>query len=192
METDDHPMATEVTAVIATEAKATAEVKAAMVAMVDRAMEALTMPDHLLQLLPLTRMLELPTTMLSMPSGPLTMLRTRLKTLTPHTVASLLSWPSTNRQVLPAQLALLVTVRTTVSKLMARHSLLHLVSALQFHRHLRLRITRDMERRRHHHLLPLRLPVVMVRYVHLILQHRNLTDINRSLHLPVCKSIKRL
>jgi hypothetical protein len=86
---DGHHMATEVTAVIATEARATAEVKADTVATVVRAMEALTMPDHLLQLLRLTRTLELPTTTHSMPSGPLTMLRIRLKTHMPRTVALL-------------------------------------------------------------------------------------------------------
>ena len=182
---DDQATVTEATvesAAIETEARATVMVEL-KVAMADRAhMEALTTPDLPSQQQLLTRTPKLPTTTLSMPSGPLTMLRTRLKILTLRTVAGRRSWLNTPN---PKQ----DTVRTMV-KLMVRHSLLRLVLELLRHHHLQIPLV--MERHRHRRLLPVHLQAATVRYVRpFLLIYLSLTRSRFLLH-PVCKSVKRL
>jgi hypothetical protein len=164
-QTDVHLTVIEAIAVIVIEAKVTRVMAELQVAMEDKPhMEALTTPGHPSQPLPLTKTPKLSTITLSMPNGPLTMLRTRPKTRTSHMVALLPSWPSTRLQVLlqvPVLLTLLLRTRTMV-KLMVRHSPLRPV--LELLRHRLLRRPLDMEHHRRHHLLLLRLQVT-ARYV---------------------------
>jgi hypothetical protein len=179
-------MVTEATAATAIEARATAtvEVKVAMAGKADTV--PLMTPDLLLQALLLTKTLNLPITLLSMPSGPLTMLRTRLKIPTPPMEVSPPSWLSTRKQgllVLVPQQAMV----STMVKVMVKHSLLHLVRVYLHHRqisphmvhlrHRRLQMPLGMEHHRRHHRLPAHL-VATVRYVRMeqISSHPILTN----------------
>lgn len=185
-------MVSEVTAeivVIATAAKATA-MAAAKAVMAHRATGALTTPHLPMQQQLVIKTLRLLTKPRSMLSGLLTMLRTLLKIPTRHMVVLQLSIRSMHKPVQLPHLLLvpLQVMVNTMVKLMVRHSLLppardpyrHLLQISQATvrplRHLRHLILPAMELRRHLHLLVARLQVVTVRF----------------LHLPVCKSVKRL